>query len=124
MIFSVIYLVSCSRESNWTIEFCTQINGFDCINNTNIFESDKRIYVILESKTPITEDIIIGRISRAMRDGKYNDYLGSKNFKIAPNTFKLQHYIPFDQLGGSGPHLIEFTKEDGTVIITKELFIK
>ena len=57
-------------------------------------------------------------------EGVYSDYLGSHNFLIKPNTYKLNHYIPFDQLGGKGPHFVEFTKEDGTLIISKEFTVK
>ncbi len=96
----------------------------DCVSPTDTFQTGQRVYITLESRAPIVETIIIGHVYRAMPYGKYDDHLGTKNFEIGPNTFKLKHYIPFDELAGTGPHLIEFTKEDGSVLITKELFIK
>jgi hypothetical protein len=117
-------LVLCCKEaSNWSIAFCSEINGDECLHSKNTFDRNIKVFVILESKEPIDENLIIGNIYR-MYEGNYDDYLGSKNFKIKPNTHKIKHSIPFDELGGSGPHLIEFTREDGTLIILKELFIK
>ncbi|MBP6755323.1 MAG: hypothetical protein KA210_04185 [Bacteroidia bacterium] len=122
--FMLFFISSCTDESNFGIEFCTEINGSQCVDSSaDTFERGVRVYVILNSKTPIKEEIIIGNIYR-MQGEVYDDYLGSKNFKINPNTYKVKHFIPFDQLGGSGPHLVEFTKKDGTLLISKELFIK
>ena len=117
-------LFNCREESNWKIEVCSQIEDFDCIDASDTFDSYVKLYVTLECKVLITEKLIIGSIYRMGDDGAYSDYLGTKNFNIEPNTFKVKHYIPFDELGGSGPHLIEFTKEDGTLIISKEILIK
>lgn len=120
----VLFIITnCTEKSNWSIDFCTEINGFQCVDASDTFEKGVRIFVTLNSKTPMNEEIIIGNIYR-MQGNVYDDYLGTKNFKINPNTYKIKHFIPFDQLGGSGPHLIEFTKKDGTLLISKELFIK
>ncbi len=123
-VFIVLLLItSCSPKSNWKIQFCEELNESVCEKNTDTFNSDIEVFVTLECVEPIKEHIIIGNIYR-MQDGSYSDYLGSKNFVINANSYTIKHSIPFDQLGGSGPHLIEFTKEDGTLIISKELFIK
>ena len=123
LVFTLFFVVSCAKQSDWTIEFCTNLKGYECVDASDSFESGVRIYVTLHSKIPIKEEMIIGNIYR-MQGDVYDDYLGSKNFKICPNMRQIKHFIPFDQLGGSGPHLIEFTKKDGTLLISKELFIK
>ena len=121
--FMFVLLLSCNTN-NWEIEICSQINGKDCENSNNVFNKNVKLFVTLESKSLITEKLIIGSIYRMGEDGTYKDYLGTKNFVIEPNTFKIKHFIPFDELGGTGPHLIEFTAEDGTLILSKELLIK
>ena len=121
--FLISTLVACTQKENWKIEFCEEMNGENCVDSKDIFERNIKIYVTLESKELIRESIIVGNIYR-MYDGTYDDYLGTKKFQIENMTHKLTHSIPFDELGGAGPHLIEFTREDGTLIISKELFIK
>ncbi len=116
-------MLGCKEKGNWSIKFCTAIEDNNCIDDSNTFDRNVKVYVLFESKQPISEPLIIGNIYRMFGE-TYDDYLGSKNFVIEPNTFKLKHSIPFDELGGSGPHLIEFTTEDGTLLASKELFIK
>ena len=123
-IIILIFFLNCTPENNWNMEICSEIDIYNCVDAANTFDSNIKLYVTLESKTLITDKLIIGSIYRMGDDGTYSDYLGTKNFKIEPNTFKIKHSIPFNELGGSGPHLIEFTKEDGTLIISKELIIK
>lgn len=125
-VFSLSFLLlflNCEEDPNWKIEFCTEIENGHCANAKDTFERNQRIFVTLESKKPISEKMIVGTIHR-MLNGNYDDYLGSNNFEIEPKTYKLEHYIPFDELGGAGPHLIEFTTEEGKVLVSKELFIK
>lgn len=117
-------LCSCKQNNpDWKIEFCTELKNEICVTTDTVFPRNTRVYVTLKSQQEIKDSIIVGNIYR-MLNGTYDDYLGTNHFEVPPNTHELSHYIPFDQLGGAGPHLIEFTKEDGTLILTKELFIE
>ncbi len=118
------FISGCKDKSEWVIKFCTEIEGYDCICDSDTFDRGQKVFVTLESEKPIGIKNIIGSTYRIPSRKVNKVFLSSKNFSVSPQTYKLKHIIPFNDIGGVGAHYIEFTDKNGNRIASRQLYLR